>query len=408
MHEARIRARARELPRAFLDELKRSGGDDRGAQAAVAGIVVLRVVDRWVAEGCPAGFDVAGATEAVSAVDAGQPVKVMLEQVLAAVAAGGPDAAAAATDRLLQYGRALEMDAKWDLALAVYDAVVGHAGVGSSEEAVIVAYLRQGYCLRSLGDFTESRVRYGNAHRLSKQARYLAGELRADLGRAQNDAAQGEPKAADAVFRRIVRRAEQAGLTTIRSMALHERAVIAGNGGDPMTAARFLYAALKLCDPSPERDRILEDIGESLRRLGLRDAARDAFLLLSCTARDQFSRWMALIHLMRIAGDDGIIGVYRDYRRVLDAEPLPVRLKIELEIQSGYALRALGAPGPSRKAFGRAITLARTHGHNRELREAEQALDGVSDCVELSAADVAQLSEIAAVLRTMRESAVAN
>ncbi|MDE3126774.1 MAG: hypothetical protein KGL38_02145, partial [Gemmatimonadota bacterium] len=144
MHDARIRARARELPRAFLDELTRAGGDDASAQAAVAGLVVLRVVDRWVAGGCPEGFDVVGAMAAVSAVDAGQPVKALQAQVLEAVAGGGPGAAATTTDRLLQYGRALELDAKWSLALAVYDSVVSHAGVGSSDQAVILDYLRQG------------------------------------------------------------------------------------------------------------------------------------------------------------------------------------------------------------------------------------------------------------------------
>lgn len=408
MHEARIRARARELPRAFLDELTRADADDASAHATVAALVVLRVVDRWVAEGCPAEFDVEGARDAVLQMDAGNPARAILERILDAIDAGDTGATEAVTDGLLTFGKALELDAKWSLALAVYEAIVRHAGVGSSPTAVVIAHLRQGYCFRYLGDLRASRDQYRRAHRLAREIKYLVGELRAELGFGQTDAAEGKAEMADAIFERIVRLARETGETYVESMALHERAVIAGNGGDPVASVRFAYAALKLTVDPSNRDRILNDIGENLRRLGVRDAARDAFLVLSCTARDQVSRWMALAHLMRVAGDDGAAGSYREYRRLLQREPLPFRVQIEMELQSGYALRTLGELSASRAAFRRAASIAAKHGFTRELQEVERAVAGASDCVEQPAGATQDLADVAAALRALRESSLAS
>ncbi len=407
MHEARIRARTPVLPRAFVDELRRIDADDVAAYAAVAGLVVLRVVDRWVAEGCREAFEVTGARNAVLEMDAGNPARAILERVLDATAAGGANASAAVANELLMYGRALELDAKWSQAVAVYEAIVSHADVGSPAVAVVVAHLRQGYCFRYLGDVAQSREHYRQAHRLAKAIDYLAGELRAESGLAKTDALEGRPDAADVAFERIIGRARQAGEIQVEARALHERAAIAGEGGDPLTAAKFAYAALKLTTLPSDRDRILNDIGESLRRLGARDAARDAFLVLSCTARDQVSRWMALAHLMRIAGDDGAPDSYREYRRLLETAPLAPRLEIEMDMQSGYALRSLGEPSASRAAFRRAASLARRHGFTRELQEAEQAAAGGADCVAQPLAAAQDLDEIAAALRVLRESTAA-
>ncbi|MDE3174284.1 MAG: hypothetical protein KGN74_14535 [Gemmatimonadota bacterium] len=407
MHDARIRARARGLPRAFLDELTRAGEDDASAQAAVAGLVVLRVVDRWVAGGCPGGFDVVGAMAAVSAVDAGQPVKALLAQVLEAVAGGGPGAAATTTDRLLQYGRALELDAKWSLALAVYDSVVSHAGVGSSDAATAFALTRQGYCFRVVGAFDESRGAYRRGQEIAQRAGDLNTALLAELGRALTEAAQGTGDDSESAYRDIALRAARAGLRNVECRALHERAVLAGNRGQPLESARLAYAALERCDVPADRDSILNDLGESLRRLGLKDAARDAFLVLSCTASPQYTRWMAIIHLMRIAGEDGAAAAYRAYRRDLERQPLPPQLKIEMETQSGYALRALGMAPAAGRAFRRAISQATEYGFTSGLSELRRALAGGWDFVpsppERTPRD---LVKIVKALREMREATV--
>lgn len=408
MHEARVRARARMIPRAFVEELTRSGGDDAAAQAAVAGLVVLRTVDRWVAEGCRSGFDVAGAMATVQSVDPGQSTPALLERVLDAIAGGGPDSASTVADWLLKYGKALEMDAKWHLALAVYDAIVDHAGAASPETAVAHALTREGYCLRVLGRFEDSRRSHLRARQIAERTGDLTNVMLADLGRARTDAAQGFSAKADAEFRRVVQCAEQAALPRLQSLALHECAVMAGNRGDLADAARLAYAALQLCESPSDRDRILTDIGENFRRLGMRDAARDAFLILSCTARDQYCCWMSLILLMRIAADDGAGKSFRKYRRMLDSAPLPLPLQIELALQVGYGLRALGMEGPSRTAFRRAASLAKTHRFTRELQVIEHAIAGRSDCVEEPATVTpSDLETIVGGLRAMREAAVA-
>lgn len=408
MHEARIRARARMLPRAFIEEVAGSGDDDATAHAAVAGLVVLRTVDRWVAEGCRGGFDIAGASTAVQQIETGNVARAILGEVLDAIAVGGIASAPTVAERLLAYAGSLEYDAKWSMAMAVCEFVVQHAGVASSDEAVSAAYVRQGRCLRALGQFSESRRAYSAGKRIAERLGDVRCMLLADIGCARVDVDEGNLTEADAALRIVIARAEHAQLKDVCSMAIHDRAVVAGTAGAPFESTLLAYQALQLCEDPVNRDRILFDIGENLRLQGLGEASRDAFLLLSCTAREQSSRWHALILLMRIAGDDHAELVFDEYRRVLASVPLPMLLEIEFGLQVGYALRMLGRHSESAMVLERAAALAKQRGFAQEVRNIERAQAGESDCVtELAPNQLFDLSEIIQTLRAMREATIA-
>jgi len=401
MHEARILARARALPRAFLDDIARRDTDDAATHAAVAGLIVLRVIDRWVADGCRPGCDVRGARAAVHEMDAGRPARAILGELLDALAAAGPTQTAGVIERVMAYARTLEYDASWAMALAVYDRVIQYAGVASSVAAVAGAYLRQGYCRRTMGQFEQAAACYDWARRLAENAGDVRQVLSADLGRARIDAALGRLAEADATLRAVIDGAERARLPGLASMALHDRAVVAGMHGDLVAAVRLGYAALQICDAPTEAERILADIGEGLRRLGLRAAARDAFLVLSATAQERYGRWSALILLMRIAGDDGQRALFDEYRRMLDAEPLPPALQVDFALQTGYGLRALGCARASRAAFHNTARLARRHGFRLEVGEAERAIAGHTDSAEPARAPLDQGSELSVVVEAL-------
>jgi tetratricopeptide (TPR) repeat protein len=406
VHEARIRARARMLPRAFVEELARGDADDASAQAAVAGMVVLRSVDRWVAAGCRGGFDVSGARGTVAQTDERNPARNILGEILDAIAVDGPGGGAVVSERLLAYAMSLEFDAAWAMALAVYESVAQHAEVLSPDEAVATAFLRQGYCLRVLGRLDDARDRYLQGRQAAERSNSLRQVLVAKIGLARLDMAQGNLTKADRSLERVARQAQVANLPGTCSAALHDRAVVAATRGCFDDALRLAFSALELNELPSDRDRILGDIGEVFRELGMREAARDTFLILSCTAQEQFSRWMALIRLMRLAGEDRAEAAFEEYHDLLACAPLPTDLAIEFAFRSGCALHCLGRQTQSVEDLRRGAAIAEAHGFTTELAHIRSALAGEFDIPRSpdaqSGSDVRRIAE---AIRELRESA---
>jgi len=408
MHEARIRARARALPPAFLQEIGRPDLSPVEVHAAVAGLIVLRVIDRWVAAGCRPAGELSGARAAVEGMDVGNPARAILGALLDAVAAGGSDGAQDGVRQLMAYGRHLEFEAKWELALDVYRVVVDYGAVASSSETVCDAWLRSGSCCRTQGNYDAAQAAYGEAARLAALSGDLERTLRAELGPALIARAHGSLDEADRLLAAIATSADAAGLNAVLSQVLHDRAVIAAMRGAPVVAAvQLAFRALDLSPTSAERDQILYDIGETLRVAGMRSAARDAFLVISCTAESRTVRCWAGIMLMRIAADDGARENFQQYRRALDHTQFSPELRIEYYIQSGYSLRALGDLPGSEAALREAVQCAEQHGHVQQLMVARQAVAGAADAAPAPAPeDLDGLLAVIDALRLMRETAV--
>lgn len=407
MHEARVRARARALPPAFLKEIARPDLDAKTTHAAIAGLIVLRMVDRWVAGGCRP-VDVEGARKAVEEMDAGNAGRNALGLVLVGLSSDGVDRRDEVIRHLIAYARSLEFDAKWAMAIAVYHAVVDALGVASSERAACDAWLRRGFCLRMLGELPEAEVAYARAYETASALGDSERALRAEGGSVLVDIARGNLDEVDARLEELIARAHGAGLDAVRATFLHDRAVIAGMRGSPARAAVGLaFEALELTTDPSERDRILFDTGEALRAAGMRDPARDAFLILSCTARERQVRWHAAIMLMRIAADDGRPDMFDDYSNSIDVAVLPPQLHIEYLLQSGYSRRRFGDNPGAAARFSEAIALAEAQGQTNQLREAKRAASGVSDAAETPDPETtAGLDAVVNALRLMRESTV--
>ncbi len=291
MHEARIRARARALPSAFLDELARPNLPLSETHAVIAGLVVLRVVDRWVAGGCRSARVPAGARSAVADLEPGNPARGILGAVLDAMESTGGGATTTVVQHFLAYGQA--------------SGIRGQVGYGA-------------LC-----------VRCGCRLRRSWQPRhrpYRDAWFRSRLLPARCTLVSRKPLAA---YHRCPRRASQANERILRSGPGDtgarwwiSRAVgsseadgrfddIVARAGAAQSPGRSRHGAPPPRDrcrirrarrrrqpyssrfvpcrsrPDPsEHDRVLFDIGESLRMAGMRDPARDAFLVLSCTGQE--------------------------------------------------------------------------------------------------------------------------
>ena len=371
------------LPRlrhlAYFNELASLDERDQSWRAVSAGLVTLRLVDAWIEEGGSAvaadGWGVRSVAAAIEEMPVGMPARAILSSALdALIEARGGDMHAVAP-RLMAYARSLEIDAKWSLAADVYDTVIAHSHPEEESEIAVNALLRRGHSLRELGDFAEAVELFTTAADLANRTGDMIGTLRARIGEAKIITARGNLPAADAILNETIARATEHNLIEVRSMATHDRAYIAYTRGQYDVAIRFAYDALRDSVNESERDRILGDLAVSFSMLGVKSAARDAFLILAATAREQWQRWVATINLMELSAEDAFEGQFERYRQQLAAADLPPLLRTQFELHVGRGYQLFGRFGEAREWLERALGTASTHSFNQLVFAIEAALE---------------------------------
>ena len=368
--------RLRHLP--FLKALAASAEDSPAAHLALAGLLVMRLIDVRVMDPELLAVD-DGRTEratrnAIQCIDSGNETRAILHGVLDAAM----DADAAGTHvlwkRLMFYARELNLDASWRRAIDVYDTILDGAHAAEDDETVGSALARRAACLRELGFFDEASLACDAAIEYAKHRGDRRGELRARLGRAKLAVARGNLPLADAILAELVREASREGLVDVRSRALQDRAEVAFVRGDPTTAMRFAFSAFHECADDTERERLLSDIGAVFKQLGLVSAARDVWMLLVAGAREQRTRWACAINLMELSAEEGSRAHFERYREQLADTLLPPPLQAEFELHVGCGYQLLGEPVLAREWLERALRTARTFSMHRLAFKAEQAL----------------------------------
>jgi len=107
----------------------------------------------------------------------------------------------------------------------------------------------------------------------------------------------------------------------------------------------------------------------------VKSAARDAFLILAATAREQYHRWTATINLMELSAEDGMELIFERYRQQLANEALPPILLTQFELHVGRGYQALGDEESASEWLQRAVATATRHSFNRFVFAAEAALN---------------------------------
>jgi len=366
---------------AFFEELSRLDESDASWREVSAGLVVVRLVDAWLEHGASVvaadSWTIGSVLSAIDEIPVGRPARGILRSVAdAMVAAGLPDVHAV-SPRLMAYARSLDFDAKWPLAIDVYSTIVAHAEPLEDAETVIGAHLRLGFCLRQVGDVEESATAYQRAGQIAECVGDMMGVLRSRIGHAKIALIRGNLPQAESILDGTIADAAHHGLSSVKSMALHDRSAAAGLRGDYELAVKLAYRAIECAETERDRDRILYDIAISFNRLGVRSAARDALHVLAATALEQYTRWAATIQLLAIAADDGMTTVFERYRRELVGQALPPSLTAEFEYQTGRGYRLFGESEAAITWLERAVETAREHDFNQLLFELESELHAV-------------------------------
>jgi tetratricopeptide (TPR) repeat protein len=396
---------------AFFEALAGMEEFDGEWPATSAGLVVLRLVDAWLDEGpdvvAPGAWSLRAVREAIDAVASERGVRAILAGIVDVLqSAGAQPSITRIAPRLMAYGRALDYEGRYTLAADVYDTIVAHALPSDEPDVAIDANMQLGYCRRRLGDLAGAAEAYNRAGAIATASGDLMKVLLSQVADAKISVARGNLPCAEQALDQAIERARTSGFAEVQGLALHDRSTVAHLRGDYERAVRFAYQALGLLGSPVARDRVLGDLAASFVLLGVRSAARDALMVLAATAQDQYSRWVATINLLELEAMDGCEPRFEDYRRQLDAAPLPPSLEAEYCLSLGTTYRMFDRPEQARQALERAVALASAHQYNQVLFRAEQSLRelaaGKATKVDAAVAPPIGVADVAEAIGEMR------
>ena len=365
---------------AFFQELAGMEESDGEWPAVSAGLVTLRLVDRWAEEGVQVSsadaWEMRAVRNAIGAVERSTVARSVLTSLVDSLGAAGGEMSLVAP-RLMAYGRALDCEGKFRLAADVFEMLVTYSRPTEEPDLAIDANMRLAYCERMSGDLDRAALAYARASEIAEEANDVAGVLRARIGDAKIAIARGNLPRAEEILAETADRAAEHSLPELRALALHDRAVVAHSRRDHERAIRLAFEALQGMQTPVSRDRVLGDLAAAFADLGVRSTARDAHLVLAATAQEQSQKWISTINLMEIAALDGCEPVFEQYRRELAAADLPPQMATayQLYVAKGYEL--FGKLGDALAVLGTARQLAESHHLNQMTFEIEQRIQAV-------------------------------
>lgn len=351
---------------------------DAGWRGVSAGLVVMRLVDQWIADGpsasCMDSWAVSAVREAIAAMIETTPIKRILTSVVDVMTSATATDMHALCPRLMAYGQALEYEAKWSLAADVYATIVAHAHPVEDSDLAVAAHLQLAFCLRTLGDLDSAAVSYRQASRIAYAANDMIGILRARLGDAKIAIGRGNLPEAEHIVNETIACADAKSLTEIMWRGLNERVLIAGLRGQHDNVIKYAYQSLAIAPGQRDRDRGLHNIATAFRHLGLLDVARDAFLVLTATAQEQYVRWISGLNLMELAAIQGSELQFDKYRRDYESAEFTPVLRITYLLNVGRGYHALHQSEAAIPYLEQALQLAEKHHLNQLVFQAEAAL----------------------------------
>ena len=365
----------------FFDILGSMREDSASWRSAFAGLSVLRLVDSYADGGSKPGS--AGWAEfhsvrtAIEAVCDGDPVRGVLTGVLQEITNRGivDDAVCAA---LLNYGRALDYEASWGMATDVFSTVAKIARPERNARLAVEANVAVGGAARRNGDWETSARAYSQAAYIADTLGDRRGVLTVQVGIANTYLAKGNLPQARIILDDTLVQARDQSLPDVHSMALHTQAAISHIAGDYGEAVKLAYEALNITSDAGEREFILCDIAAGFSELGMRDSARDAYLILIATSQGKRARWQAIINLLELAALDEDEQSFDSYNAELRSAPMGPWLRSHYLVLLGEGLIRFARFAEAEEALREGLAFASANQIHKVIFQAETALDMLS------------------------------
>jgi tetratricopeptide (TPR) repeat protein len=394
------------IHRAFFDALGNMRETDERWLSTVAGLVTLRLVDKWdlAARGKlnPSAAEIGAVRRAIAAAPV-SPLCQALTGIVTAIANAWGQRVPVISARVLAYAALLYEAEEWALAADVYRTFLLFAATESDMGLAVHAWIRLGTALTMIGDLTQAQRAHetGHAMAVEQRARYL--ERLAEHGLAVVALHRGNLPAADEQLGAVIAACEteleaEPSLADVLARALHDRGWVALRRGETARAFGLLHRALTRAQDPRKKDRVLHDLATAFLDLPDHATARHAFAILERQAQDPMVRWASALNLMHLAVLDGAETTFERYRRVLAREPMPPRLAVDLRIYEARGCWQFGRREQARVAFDRAIGLAEMHQLNEQVIAAEATRAALERLAEAERSVVVPVQEAPLVI----------
>lgn len=274
----------------------------------------------------------------------------------------------------MSYGRMLDYEASWSLAIDVFSTVAKLTKPERNARLSVEAYVAVGGAARRNGDWDTSGRAYSQAAYIADTLGDKPGVLTVQVGIANTYLAKGNFPQAQSILDDVIVQAQDQEMTEIQGMALHSRAALATRRGEHADGLRLAHEALGLTSNPTAKDLVLGDIAAMFTQLGMHDPARDANLVLAATSQAKFVRWSATLNLMELASLDGMPEAFDTYARELAAAPLGPWVRSHYLLFLGEGMHRFGRADAALEALQEAVKFAEMNQIHQIAFKAQDAL----------------------------------
>jgi tetratricopeptide (TPR) repeat protein len=361
----------------YFDTLGSMREDSASWRSVFAGLSVLRLVDAYEPTGPKTGpanwAQLHAVRSAIEEMSEGDAVRGVLTCVLEEITTRNKvdDTVCSA---LMGYGRALDYEASWSLAVDVFSTVATATRPERNARLAVEAYGAVGAAARRNGDWETSARAYSQAAYIADTLGDRPGLLTVQVGIANTYLAKGNLPQAETILDDVIVQARDQEFPEVQSLALHSRASLAHRRGEHSEGLTLAHEALSLATKPGERDFILADIAALFTEFGLRDSARDAHLILAATAQSKLVRWTATLNLMELASIDGLEDAFDRYARDLAKAPMGPWIRSHYLLFLGEGLCRFGRQDAAIEALEEAQTFAESNQIHQIAFKAQDAL----------------------------------
>lgn len=370
---------------AFFEAVGASPEGSAEANAATAGLLVLRLIDHWTTIGSPMvepdSVSIRSSRAAIMEIPALDPQREVLLGIVNTLQTMREVELGPVLPRLHAYATLLERRALNTLALDVYETIIRFSHDGYELELQYDALMRAGHCQSQLAQLDAAEATYAQAITLGKRMKSPERALRARMSAAVVPFMRGNfPKtrelfdAIDADVRTArleddARRELQGTLHFARSnMASRERKLD--------EALRHAHLALGLHRSTVDRERTLSQIAVIMLTAERWEAARTALTIVDLTTIREETRTVARVNLLSLAARTGNRVLFDHMLEQLSGRELPAQVQANLLIESARGHRLFDDPERAEELLHEAREFAVSHELNRSVFECDELLAG--------------------------------
>jgi tetratricopeptide (TPR) repeat protein len=375
----------------FLERarLQREQADDGSARLALGAYVVARLVDKLLSlPSNQAGVDafhwqLEAVRRHVSDLPKEAPETSHLTGVVAAVPSEGSPSQAL-WKSLTAYAYFLEHDGRLEEALEMLALAARAQGPQISPQEFVQYGVAAGRLNRQLARWDTAVACYNATEQAALQIGDVMAVCRGRLGRGGVHRGQGNFPLARVAAEEVVRWATELKCTEAQALAYADLGVICGLQGQQLEALQSHYRAFRLSTDPQQQMRTLGDLAMGLCEIGAYDAARLAFQIVINSRSNLLVRVNAVLELMDL---ESTVGNRMSFERCrAQAEEHRARMAPSMTVDYHYKLgmgfARFGQQGRARAALTEALASAERHRLNAWYFKVEQAIASLAKQAE--------------------------